>query len=96
MDVSAEKDQWVGCVDNKGVRDRDMGYPLIRPVTHKSFKGNSILPMKQRFKSTRMGCASPHSNLKRPGRVRPTGLAIKHFPFSHSERRGLNTQGENR
>ena len=53
----------------------------------KSFKGNSTLPMNQRFKSVRTGCASAHSNLKLPSRGNPTGQAINHFLFSHGERR---------
>ena len=55
----------------------------------KSFKGNSILPMKQRFKFVRMECASAHSNQKRPSRDSLTGQAINHFLFSHGERRGF-------
>ena len=51
----------------------------------KSFKGNSILPMKQRFKFVRMECASAHSNLKLPSLGNPTGQAINHFLFSHGE-----------
>ena len=55
----------------------------------KSFKGNSILPMNQRFKSVRTGYASAHSNQKLPNRDRPTGLATNHFLFSHGERGGF-------
>ena len=36
-----------------------------------------------------MGCELAHSNLKRPSRGNPTGQAINHFLFSHSERKGI-------
>ena len=62
---------------------------LIRFVTYKSFKGNSILPMKQRFKFVRMECVSAHLNRKRLSPGSRTGQEIKHFLFSHGERREI-------